>query len=167
MSPRRIVAPAAFAARVAENACSSDSTAHGPAMIVNESRPTGVVPTFTVVVSGCRSSATILYGLPTWITWSTPGICLNGIVWNRAVSPTSPMIVCTVPRETKASPSAARTRSATASMSASVASAFITTTMSSSVPWDRGPPRDEKTPGPARGRCLFRTTGDYAGSRPS
>ena len=68
MSPRRIVAPAALAARVALNACSSDSTAHGPAMIVNESRPTGVVPTFTVVVSGCRSRATILYGLPTWIT---------------------------------------------------------------------------------------------------
>ena len=37
-------------------------------MIVNESRPTGVVPTFTVVASGCRSRATILYGLPTWIT---------------------------------------------------------------------------------------------------
>ncbi len=90
MSPRRIVAPAAFAARVAVNACSSDSTAHGPAMIVNESRPTGVVPTFTVVVSGCRSRATILYGLPTWITWSTPGICLNGIVWNRPVSPDQP-----------------------------------------------------------------------------
>ena len=59
-SPRRIVAPAAFAACVLISACSSDSTAHGPAMIVKESRPTGVVPTFTVVVSGCRSRATIL-----------------------------------------------------------------------------------------------------------
>ena len=67
------------------------------------------------------------------------------------------MIVCTVPRETNASPPAARTFSATASMSASVASAFITTTMSLPVPLgmsrDHGPPRDEKTPGPARGRC--------------
>ena len=60
MSPRRIVAPAAFAACVAIIAWSSDSTAHGPAMIVNAPRPTGVSPTCTVVASGCRSRATIL-----------------------------------------------------------------------------------------------------------
>jgi hypothetical protein len=55
-----MVAPAAFAAFVEMSACSSLSTAHGPAMMVKLPRPTGVAPTFTVVGTGCRSAATIL-----------------------------------------------------------------------------------------------------------
>jgi hypothetical protein len=67
-SPRITVAPASFAARTADIVCSSFSTAHGPAISVNESRPIGTVPILTTVVSGWRSRDTILYGLPIWIT---------------------------------------------------------------------------------------------------
>ena len=54
---------------------------------------------------------------------------MNGMTWNRAVSPTRPTTVCTVPRDTNASPPALRTFSQTTSMSESVASRFMTTTM--------------------------------------
>ena len=67
-SPRITAAPASFAARAAVIVCSSFSTAHGPAISVNASRPIGTVPILTTVVSGCRSRETILYGLPIWIT---------------------------------------------------------------------------------------------------
>src|SRR4249919_3619777 len=79
------------------------------------------------------------------------------------------MIVCTVPRDTNASPPCARTRSATASMSMSVASAVMTTTMWSNL---LGRPdrtaREAETPGrPARGRWLLVAAGDYAGLGPT
>src|SRR5256885_11095298 len=67
------------------------------------------------------------------------------------------MIVCTVPRETNASPPFARTRSATASMSATVASGVITTTMRSNLLVLPGRTvRRSRNPGrPARGRSLL------------
>src|SRR3989304_4618683 len=39
-----------------------------------------------------------------WITWSTPDSCCQSIASNRSRSPTSPMIGCTGPRATNASP---------------------------------------------------------------
>src|SRR5712691_4169518 len=82
------------------------------------------------------------------------------MAWNRSVSPTSPITVCTVPRETNASPPALRTFSSTSAMSASVASAFITTTIWNDLPigvpvMSRfGWPGEARTPGlPARGPC--------------
>ena len=54
--PRRIVAPAAFAMCAASSVCCGDSTAHGPAISVNVSGPTGTAssprPTHTVERSG-------------------------------------------------------------------------------------------------------------------
>ncbi len=74
------------------------------------------------------------------------------------------MIVWTVPRETNASPPEARTRSATASTSASVASRFITTTMS--FPPFPASARRRKTPGSSPGVVWSVGSGDYPGQRP-
>ena len=90
------------------------------------------------------------------------GVMAAGLVWRRILTRTGLahlfVLACSLACGSlaylaNASPPAERTFSATASMSESVASALITTTMSSSVPLDHGPPGDEKTPGPARGRC--------------
>ena len=85
---------------------------------------------------------------------------------NRAVSPTSPMIVCTRPRDTKASPPASRTFSATRSTSASVASVFITTTIA--FPPPSAGPGERKTPGrwPGVAAPLRRLADSYAGPGP-
>ena len=130
-SPRRMCAPAAFAARADAIACSSVSIAQGPAMTTNESRPTMTSPTWISVASGRDSRATSLYGLPMRMTLSTPDMPGIGSAMKRSVSPTRPMIVRCLPRETKASPPASSTISTTRAISSSLAFGLITTTMAS------------------------------------
>ncbi len=109
------------------------STAHGPAMKVNVPGPIGTRcpsrPTQTTERSGWCSRLTSLYGTEIRCTSATPGIARSSSPLNASTSPTSPMIVRTTPRLTKAWPPAASTRSTTCRTSWSVALALITTTM--------------------------------------
>ena len=60
--PRSSVAPARRACSAAASVCSADSTAHGPAISVNVSGPTGTPPTEIVLVRTWFSRLTSLYG---------------------------------------------------------------------------------------------------------
>ena len=71
--PRRIVAPAAFTASAVSKSCSRDSTAHGPAIRVNEPSPIATSPTRTMVSSGWNSREASLKGRLVRVTDSTAG----------------------------------------------------------------------------------------------
>jgi hypothetical protein len=129
--PRSSDAPAARAISAAASVCPAVSTAHGPAMTVSVSGPIGTPATLITERSRWCSRLTSLYGAVIRTTSLTPGMPLRLRVSKRSTSPTSPTIVRDMPRLTKASPPAARTRSTTPPISVSPASAAITTTISS------------------------------------
>ena len=129
--PRSSDAPAARAISAAASVCSAVSTAHGPAMTVSVSGPIGTPATRITERSRWCSRLTSLYGAEIRTTSLTPGMPRRFSVSRWSTSPTRPTIVRDMPRLTKASPPAARTRSTTPSISVSPASAVITTTISS------------------------------------
>ena len=123
-------------------------------MTVSVSGPIGTPPTRITERSRWCSRLTSLYGEEIRTTSLTPGMPRRFSVSRWSTSPTRPTIVRDMPRLTKASPPADRTRSTTPSTSVSPASAVITTTMSSAS-------SHKESPGPlARGfevgRCRQR-----------
>ena len=98
--PRISRAPAASTPSAAAAICGGVSTEHGPAMTCTALPPIGMPATSTIVFALCHSRATILYCLTMCIEFSTPGMGSNISGSSLRSSPTAPISVRSVPRDT-------------------------------------------------------------------
>jgi hypothetical protein len=114
--PRISRAPPAFAPAAAASICGIVSTEHGPAMTCTMLPPIGTPATSMTVFALCHSRATILYCLTICIDFSTPGIGSNISGSSARSSPTAPISVRSVPRETCTARPCARIFASTASI---------------------------------------------------
>src|SRR5258705_234578 len=124
-----LFAPARLTAAALACTCSSVSAEHGPAMTITSSPPTLTSSMLTTVSSGLKVRLARLYGSEMRSTSWTPSrmpINSGSILW----APTTPRTVRVTPDDRWTSIPSSMRRAITASICASVARSFITTTMS-------------------------------------
>src|SRR6185436_14709791 len=127
--PRRIFAPARLTAAALACTCSSVSAEQGPAITITSSPPIRTSSTLTTVSSGLKVRLARLYGSLMRSTSCTPSrmpISSGSIL----CAPTTPSTVRVTPDERWTSIPSSMRRAITASICASVARSFMTTTMS-------------------------------------
>ena len=145
--PRITFAPWAVTKSTVSISWSRLSTEHGPAMTVREPSPIAVSRTRMTVFSGWNSRETSLYGLEIGVTVATPGVASRrerSCSRRRPSSPTTAITVRAAPAFSNGVSPSARIRPFTPLTSASVASARITTNISSGILCEGGTSRGEQ-----------------------
>src|SRR5258705_47762 len=126
--PRRIFAPARLTAAALACTCSSVSAEHGPAMTITSSPPIRTSPTLTTVSSGLNVRLARLYGSVMRSTsWTPSRMPINS--GSILCAPTTPRTVRVTPDDRWTSMPSSIRRAMTASICASEARSFMTTTM--------------------------------------